>query len=542
MTLPDAALHQHIAIVGRTGSGKSYAARGFVERLLEAGSRCCIVDPTGSWYGLRSSADGEAPGFPVVVFGGDHGDVEISDSMGEALGGLVAGAGLSSVIDLSGFGVGEMRRFVSGFAGALYHHLRAPLHLVIDEADEFAPQRIGPDQTAMFSRIDRIVRRGRNRGFRVTMISQRPAVLNKDILSQAATLIAMKLTAPQDRAALSSWIEGQADRDRGREVIDSLPRLQLGEGWIWWPEGELLERVRFPAIRTFDSSRTPGAGETVVEPVALASVDLAGIRAKLAAVDADEPQQRRGKPDAAAIEQARQQGYQEGRLAAWRRAADDLHRLEDEVAAAIRAVHKRWSDELVADWSKDPPAAVPTFLRRKADQTRDRRSDPTPIGAGASLHAAARAMLAELVAIHPAPVTWSTVATLAGLKARGGHFNAGRKALIDSGLIVVIADLVAAGAAALDLFGTERPEPKTPAELLEMWRQRLPAPAPEMLSKLAEHPAGLPRDRLAELLGKKPVGGHWNSGAKILRDAGLIEVSGNCWRLSAPLRGEELRA
>ena len=32
--IPDAALAQHMAILGKTGSGKSYATRGIVERLL----------------------------------------------------------------------------------------------------------------------------------------------------------------------------------------------------------------------------------------------------------------------------------------------------------------------------------------------------------------------------------------------------------------------------------------------------------------------------------------------------------------------------
>lgn len=35
--IPLAALEQHIGIIGRTGSGKSYTARGVVERLLDAG-------------------------------------------------------------------------------------------------------------------------------------------------------------------------------------------------------------------------------------------------------------------------------------------------------------------------------------------------------------------------------------------------------------------------------------------------------------------------------------------------------------------------
>lgn len=50
-TLPLALLDQHAAIVGKTGSGKTFAAKGMVERLLDAGRRVCIVDPTGVWWG-----------------------------------------------------------------------------------------------------------------------------------------------------------------------------------------------------------------------------------------------------------------------------------------------------------------------------------------------------------------------------------------------------------------------------------------------------------------------------------------------------------
>src|SRR6201984_2023930 len=87
--LPTNALDDRIPIVGPAGSGKTYAAKGFVERLLDIGARVAIVDPLGVWWGLRASADGSAAGYPVVVFGGRHADVPITSDMGVALGRLV---------------------------------------------------------------------------------------------------------------------------------------------------------------------------------------------------------------------------------------------------------------------------------------------------------------------------------------------------------------------------------------------------------------------------------------------------------------------
>jgi DNA helicase HerA-like ATPase len=106
--------------------------------------------------------------------------------------------------------IGQRHRFVTEFAEALYRDNRAPLHLVIDEADEFAPQNPLPETKRMLHHVDRIVRRGRVRGFRVMLITQRPAVLHKNVLTQANALIAMRLTAPQDRKAMQAWVEGKA--------------------------------------------------------------------------------------------------------------------------------------------------------------------------------------------------------------------------------------------------------------------------------------------------------------------------------------------
>jgi DNA helicase HerA-like ATPase len=177
------------------------------------------------------------------------------------------------VLDVSDMTMGARVRFMTGFLDELYRANRQPLTLVIDEADLFAPQRALPDQTVMLSRMEQICRRGRVRGFRPWLISQRPAELHKSVLSQANTLIAMQLTAPQDRDAIGAWIEGQADRDEGKKVLADLPKLKKGEGWVWSPSHDVLKRAKFPRIKTFDSSRTPEEGEAAA-PVALADVDL----------------------------------------------------------------------------------------------------------------------------------------------------------------------------------------------------------------------------------------------------------------------------
>jgi uncharacterized protein len=157
------ALDDRIAIVGTAGSGKTYAAKGFVKRLLESGARITIVDPLGVWWGLRASADG-TPGYPVVVFGGRYADVPITSDMGAALGRIIAREALVCVVDLSDLGSSAgRRRFMAAFAEALYETNEEPLHLVLDEADVWAPQRLIKGWESLLGHIEEIVRRGRVR-------------------------------------------------------------------------------------------------------------------------------------------------------------------------------------------------------------------------------------------------------------------------------------------------------------------------------------------------------------------------------------------
>jgi hypothetical protein len=60
----EAAFDDRIAIVGTAGSGKTYAAKGFVERLLESGARFAIVDPLGVWWVCARAPTAARPVIP----------------------------------------------------------------------------------------------------------------------------------------------------------------------------------------------------------------------------------------------------------------------------------------------------------------------------------------------------------------------------------------------------------------------------------------------------------------------------------------------
>lgn len=290
--IPDDALDDRLAAVGTSGSGKSYNIGTAIERALALGRRVGIVDPTGVHYGLRLSADGsKASRWPIVIFGGPHGDLPLSENAGQLIGEACAAMAESFILDLSELGTrAAERRFMLAFYSALYRHTTGePLILVTDEADMFAPQVVTDKDGGapkLLGILETIVRRGRVKGFIPWLITQRPAVLNKNVLSQADGLIAMKLTSSQDRAAIGAWIEGQADKADAKRILDSLPSLEKGTGVVWIPARKILETATFPRKVTFDSGRTPKRGEAGVK-VSLKPLDVSAIAGKLATIEAE---------------------------------------------------------------------------------------------------------------------------------------------------------------------------------------------------------------------------------------------------------------
>ena len=186
LAFPLEAVTQTFSLLGKRGSGKTHTASVLVEEMLKAGLQVVVLDPLEVWWGLRASADGQGPGLPILVFGGSHGDLPLDAQAGQALADLVVEERLSAVLSLRHLRKSEQQRLVTEFAERLYQRkgedrYRQPLHVVIDEADAFVPQRVFSGQERMVGAVDDLVRRGRASGIGVTLIPQRAAVINKDV-------------------------------------------------------------------------------------------------------------------------------------------------------------------------------------------------------------------------------------------------------------------------------------------------------------------------------------------------------------------------
>lgn len=548
--IPSAALDDRLAIVGTAGSGKTYSAGVSVERILARGDRAIIVDPLGVWWGLRLQEDGKTPSaYHPIIFGGAHGDLPISEHAGSLIGEAVAGITESCILDLSGIGTkaGE-RRFMLAFLSALYRKTAGePVHVIFDEADMWAPQRLldkEGEAAKLQGMMETIVRRGRVKGFIPWLITQRPAVLSKDVLSQADGLVAFKLTSSQDRDAIGDWVQGQADKDQWRRTWGQLATMQRGQGVVWIPGRGVLETAQFPKKRTFDSSRTPKRGEKI-SASALPPLDLGALRAKLTTVEAEtkandpralhaeihalkrqmaDAARQQVSPDPMALENAEARGIARGRQVGFDEGkAEMLEALMEgnEMALAISDVARRKAAFVRA------PLAEVTQARIAAVTA----PAPKPvIVSSGSVSPSARKIIEAICRAYPLTMSFDAAARRAGISKNSSAYRKYRAEVAGcvevseetGGRFLARAEHATAGAMSMDATASE-------------WAAKLPPSYGNMLMAIKSAPRGLTKAEIAERAQISPTSSGLGAGLRELLNMELITENGGIYQIAEGL-------
>ncbi|MGI6394701.1 MAG: ATP-binding protein [bacterium] len=123
---------------------------------------------------------------------------------------------------------------------------RHPVALFCDEAHLYIPAmpKGGMEEKGLTS-FERIAKEGRKYGLSLVVISQRPADVNKTVLSQCGNFIAMRLTNPDDQNVIKRLFP-----DNLGDFSEMLPILDIGEALIVGDASLLPSRVQIekPAI------------------------------------------------------------------------------------------------------------------------------------------------------------------------------------------------------------------------------------------------------------------------------------------------------
>jgi len=101
-----------------------------------------------------------------------------------------------------------------------------PGFLIIDEAHNYCPER-GFGEAKSSKIIRTIAAEGRKFGLGICIISQRPARVDKSVLSQCSSQIALQVTNPSDLAAISRSFEGVTS-----EAENEIRNLPIGKAMV----------------------------------------------------------------------------------------------------------------------------------------------------------------------------------------------------------------------------------------------------------------------------------------------------------------------
>jgi uncharacterized protein len=150
-----------------------------------------------------------------------------------------------TVMQLAGFPAEVVDSLVSvlsrmAFDFGLWSEGVSPLLFVCEEAHRYAPADnkvgFGPTRRA----LSRIAKEGRKYGVFLGLITQRPAEIDPNIISQCSTLFVMRLSNDRDQALIRS-----AASDAASNLLSFIPSLGMREAFVLGPGVGLPTRMTF---------------------------------------------------------------------------------------------------------------------------------------------------------------------------------------------------------------------------------------------------------------------------------------------------------
>ena len=220
-------------ITGKSGSGKSNTASVVIENLLSNGLPVMIVDTDGEYYGLKEA-------YEILHAGADDEcDIVVSPEHAEKLATLALEQNVPIILDVSGYleesVANELLLEVTKHLFAKEKRLKKPFLLVVEECHEYIPEGGGMDETGKM--LIKVGKRGRKHGLGIVGISQRPADVKKDFITQCDWLCWHRLTWDNDTKVVG--------RILGSKYAGAVEDLGDGEAFLMTDWDESIRRIQF---------------------------------------------------------------------------------------------------------------------------------------------------------------------------------------------------------------------------------------------------------------------------------------------------------
>ncbi|MEF8784730.1 MAG: DUF87 domain-containing protein [Haloarculaceae archaeon] len=233
-------------VTGKSGSGKSNTASVVAEKLLDNGFGLLIVDIDGEYYGLKEE-------YEILHAGADEEcDIQITADHAEKMASLALEQNVPIILDISSFldesEAEEVLTAVSRHLFAKAKKQKQPFLMLVEEVHEYIPE--GGSVGECGKMLIKIGKRGRKHGLGIVGISQRPADVKKDFITQCDWLVWHRLTWNNDTKVVKRILDS--------EYSEAVENLGDGEGFLMTDWAETVQRVQFQRKQTFDAGATPG--------------------------------------------------------------------------------------------------------------------------------------------------------------------------------------------------------------------------------------------------------------------------------------------
>ncbi|MBU4124475.1 MAG: DUF853 family protein, partial [Nanoarchaeota archaeon] len=263
-------------VIAQSGAGKSYLIAVLCEQFLKHNIPFCIIDTEGEYFSLREK-------YNILWIGGNKSDLKIENTDFKKLALKIINERIPLILDVSD--VNDERKVVSDFLKELYEvadELRTPYLLMIEEADKFIPQ-----SKESMPQIEEISRRGRKRGLGLLLASQRPALVNKNVLSQCGNQMIGKLTTENDLQAVNLFFGS-------RKELEELPELEPGEFFIMGDVSK-KSKTKIKERETKHKGLTP-----ILIPKSVGKISVNDLKKRSETIDIDMPKEK--EVDISAVE------------------------------------------------------------------------------------------------------------------------------------------------------------------------------------------------------------------------------------------------
>ena len=527
-----------IVILANSGGGKSYAIRRIAEQAVKH-IQVIVIDPEGEFSSLREKFD--------FILAGKNADVPVEVRSAAMLATKLLELEKSAIIDLYELHPQERQRYVKLFFEAVVNcpkNLYHPVLIILDEAHEYVPE--GKPSEATWA-VESLASRGRKRGQRLILASQRIAKISKNVTAEANNKLIGRASQDIDMKRAGDEL------GFSKEKLVQLRQLKPGEFFAFGPAiSDEIIKLKVGEVKTshakvgYKGSLKAPPPSSVIKKVLGELKDLPQEALKELNTIKELKQEitklrihrcpvvkESSKVD---VEKA----VKEAITKTTRQYDTELARIKKEVGEVDRYISKAkyllpdllpkiiTTKEIVSAFKilqKSEVVLMDREIKERLDSGLSVQFAKEENGESKALTGGALRMLKVLVSRYPVKLTKAQLGTFADLKSRSGTFSTYLSTLKNQGFITNHGEHLTATEAGIDYLGEQPNPPQTSEEVIQLWKNNLTGGAKRMFEILVrEYPTAMSKELLGESAGISHTSGTFNTYLSILKSNNIAEI------------------